>query len=390
MPLYLAWREAQIREFSELASQNTILKNVIVTGLRWVGKTVFLEEMKGRILRDTKLRWAQNDMSETVSVSEENLAIRMITDLAVTVSDLMISVEAVPKIGFSVEQASAPKMRLSYNVLMHIYRTAPGLVTDKLKFLLEYVWEVMKSAERNSGIIFAYDEAQNLEDHSVDKQYPLSALLEVFQYLQKKGIPFLLVLTGLPTLFPKLVESRTYSERMFHVITLDHLNSRDSKEAIIRPLVDIDSQYKFTEVIQNWIVSMSWGYPYFLQFISKEAFDFYLTLGYEIDAASLEQILHKLDEDFFMGRWCNITDREKELMQLIASILESDNTEFTIQDITSTGGINMSSSHINQSLARLIKKWFVYKDRHGKYNFAVPLLWSFIKRNLQQEQEPTF
>ena len=33
----------------------------------------------------------------------------------------------------------------------------------------------------------------------------------------------MLVLTGLPTLFPKLVDARTYTERMFHTIFLDKL-----------------------------------------------------------------------------------------------------------------------------------------------------------------------
>lgn len=44
----------------------------------------------------------------------------------------------------------------------------------------------MKDNDKNTGIVFAYDEAQNLEDHSEDRQYPLSVLLEVFQSLQRK------------------------------------------------------------------------------------------------------------------------------------------------------------------------------------------------------------
>lgn len=44
---------------------------------------------------------------------------------------------------------------------------------------------------------------------------------------------------------------------MFHVIILDHLNLEDSKEAIIRPLVNIGSDYLFSESIQSEIVRMS-------------------------------------------------------------------------------------------------------------------------------------
>ena len=66
-------------------------------------------------------------------------------------------------------------------------------------------------------MVFAYDEAQSLSDHPDDKQYPLGMLLDVFQYLQRNGVPFMLVLTGLPTLQAKLVETKTYTERMFTV-----------------------------------------------------------------------------------------------------------------------------------------------------------------------------
>lgn len=58
------------------------------------------------------------------------------------------------------------------------------------------------------GVIFAYDEAQNLSDHAKRDQRPLSLLQDVFQSIQRKEIPFMLLLTGLPTLFPKLVICR--------------------------------------------------------------------------------------------------------------------------------------------------------------------------------------
>ena len=39
-------------------------------------------------------------------------------------------------------------------------------------------------------------------------------------------------------MFSKLVEARTFSERMFEVITLAKLNKHDSQEAITEPLKD--------------------------------------------------------------------------------------------------------------------------------------------------------
>jgi hypothetical protein len=39
-----------------------------------------------------------------------------------------------------------------------------------------------------------------------------------------------------------------------------------------------------------------------------------------------------------------------------------------------------SASHISQMLLKLSDSGLVYKNRHGKYSFAVPLLGQFIRR----------
>ncbi|HEY3788151.1 MAG TPA: hypothetical protein VGL71_04810 [Urbifossiella sp.] len=39
-----------------------------------------------------------------------------------------------------------------------------------------------------------------------------------------------------------------------------------------------------------------------------------------------------------------------------------------------------SASHVNQMLSKLSATGFVYKNRHGKYSFAIPLLSRFIRR----------
>ncbi len=105
---------------------------------------------------------------------------------------------------------------LNYQALKAIYDKTRGLVLDKLKGVLEFLWPKIE-ASAQKGIIFAYDEAQNLADHKAKEQYPLSLLLDLFQSLQRKGVRFMLALTGLPTLFPKLVEARTFAERMFQL-----------------------------------------------------------------------------------------------------------------------------------------------------------------------------
>ena len=238
------------------------------------------------------------------------------------------------------------------------------------------------------GIVFAYDEAQTMSDHTEKEQYPLSLLLDVFQSIQKKGIPFLLVLVGLPTLFSKLVDTRTFSERMFEIINLAKLGESDSREAITEPLKKKGCPINFPMRLVTLIVETSGGYPYFIQFICRELYDVFIQkidMGEEL-IVPITEIIRKLDKDFFAGRWGKATDRQRVLLSVIAH-LDSCDDEFTLQEIVTEAKKlenPFSSSHVNQLLARLTDAGLVYKNRHGRYSFAVPLLGASITRQMQQ------
>jgi hypothetical protein len=224
-----------------------------------------------------------------------------------------------------------------------------------------------------------------MTDHAEKEQYPLSLLLDVFQSIQKKNIPFMLILTGLPTLFPKLVEARTFSERMFRIVFLDKLSSSESRDAIIKPIDDAKCPIKFNEESIKLVIKESGGYPYFIQFICREIYDVFLqkVSDGKHPSVPMEEIIMKLDKDFFSGRWAKATDRQRELLAVIAS-LSNCQEEFTVQEVVAESKKHLSnpfsSSHANQMLASLTNAGLIYKNRHGKYSFAVPLMDRFILR----------
>ena len=386
MPPYLAGRESETQEFLRLLDQERILENMILTGLRGVGKTVLLDTFKPLAIEKGWL-WAGTDLSESATVTEDSMALRLLTDLAVVTSNILIKVEEQTKIGFNPE-VDQIKHTMTYRVLVSIFESTPGLVADKLKAVFETVWDVLCSHNRR-GLVFAYDEAQNLSDQAAKDQYPLSTLLDVFQSVQKKGIPFMLILTGLPTLFPKLVEARTFSERMFHVIFLDRLNKADSQDAILKPIEDADCPLKLSNNSAQTIIEISGGYPYFIQFICREVYDVFIQqhdTGRE-PSVPIDEIVRKLDTDFFAGRWSKATDRQRELLSVIARLPNAD-AEFTVQEVVALSKDvlekSFGSSHVNQMLASLSDAGLVYKNRHGRYSFAVPLLAGFILRQIEE------
>jgi len=377
-PPFLAGREQEIDDFKQHLSQDEIFKNVILTGLRGTGKTVLMDNRYKPAAQKEGWIWVGSDFSESSFLSEERLCIRLLTDLSVFTSSQKIPSER-GGFGFT---SKAESDYLTFDWLMEYFDYQPGLTVDKLKATLEIAW--IASQEKDiKGIVFAYDEAQLVTDHKDRHEYPLAILLECFQSLQKKGFKYLLLLTGLPTLFSRLVESRTYAERMFTVQELGRLSDQDSRKAIEVPVQD--STWKFTEYGVQKIIDVTDGYPYFIQFICRETFD-HLKVNPDDKDIPIQSITRKLDSDFFAGRWDQLTDRQRDFLYCVAHLPEPDG-EFAISDLVDKSNEieikKFSPGDVSQILPRLIEKGLIFKNRHGKYSFAVPLFSRFILRKLE-------
>jgi type II secretory pathway predicted ATPase ExeA len=374
-PPFLAGREPEIQAFRKFLRQDQVLSNVVLTGLRGTGKTVLMEDRYKPDAQNEGWVWVGSDFSESSFLSESNLCIRLFTDLAVFTSCLEVT-DADRALGFD----AAPRSRvLSFDHLVDRFQKQPGLTVDKLKATLELVWNAAK-ANGTKGILFAYDEAQVVQDRPDKEQYPLAILLETFQSLQRKGIRFMLLLTGLPALFPRLVESRTYAERMFVVQELGRLTPEAARQAIEKPLQN--AKWTLGDAAIEAIIKQSDGYPYFLQFICRETLDHAIVHPHD-QTLPMDAIIRKLDSDFFSGRWESVTDRQRELLCCIARLKHGDQ-EFTIGEVvdaSKTMAIRpFSPGDVSQMLPRLIEKGLLYKNRLGKYCFAVPLFGGFIRR----------
>ncbi len=389
-PPYLAGRKEERGEFLKLLSQDVILSNLILTGLRGVGKTVLLDTFKPLAVRDGWL-WVGTDLSESTTVDEKRLATRILTDVALATSSFVYDRREVRRPGYG-HQVDRFNATLNYPTIRAVYERTGGLVSDRLKAALKFVWAALRASARPPrGIVFAYDEAQHMADHAKRDEYPLSVMLDVFQSIQRQEVPFLLALAGLPTLFPKLVQARTYSERMFRVVLLNRLDPVDVREAITKPIQEDGCPITFTEESIRQIERHSGGYPYFIQFICHAAFDVFasqVTSGSANPSVPIREITAKLDTDFFAGRWSRLTDRQRDLLHVVARVDDGE-SEFSVQEIVELAGAlpvkEFSPSHASQILAALIDAGIVFRNRHGKYSFAIPLLGDFIRRRSDPE-----
>jgi hypothetical protein len=174
---------------------------------------------------------------------------------------------------------------------------------------------------------------------------------------------------------------------MFETIFLNRLDEKASRDAIEKPIKKQKSELGFSPESIDLIIKTSSGYPYFIQFICREVFDSFIQ---QVEAGNtkpnvpIEEIIKKLDIDFFSARWATLSDRQRDLLGVVAS-LENSTCEFTTKDVIALSKTMLekplSGSHITQMFEVLQGKGIIYKNRHGRYSFAVPLLNEFIKRS---------
>jgi hypothetical protein len=197
----------------------------------------------------------------------------------------------------------------------------------------------------------------------------------------------MLLLTGLPTLFPRLVESRTYAERMFKIQEIGRLDKKACKEAIEVPLHNNSIQFVSKSIAT--IIEVSGCYPYFVQFLCREAYDIFSGRKQKGPPPNIpvETLILKLDADFFAGRWGRVPDRQRELLYCIAC-LDNAGEEFTVNQIVDISRA-IKGAHdikpfkpadVGTMMPKLINAGLIFKNRHGKYVIAVPLFDGFIRR----------
>ena len=89
-PPCLAGREQEADEFNALLQQTSITQNVVLTGLRGVGKTVLMEDLYRPLAQREGWVWIGSDFSESTFVDEISLCTRLLTDVSVFTSNLEI------------------------------------------------------------------------------------------------------------------------------------------------------------------------------------------------------------------------------------------------------------------------------------------------------------
>jgi len=369
IPPYLAGREKETLWFeNSLESALSLPQNLVLSGIRGTGKTVLLRKFE-EICTKKKWLFVRREFNSKLNQEGEFLN-ALLTDIITKTKGVSLAKRLKkPVIGFKKDNTDNTEEDIIY-ILTQKYK---GPLGDKLEAILEDVYEPISKAEYN-GLVLLYDEFHFIEDGKIGNNFPLSLLLESFSHAQQKGLRYYLVLSGLPPLFPNMVKSKTYAERMFSVKNIGNLSREASQKAIRLPLKE--SKITFTDELINTIVKETQGYPYFLQF-----YPYYLIQNIPKKKIGLIEfnemyplILKELDGSFFSGRFNRASDGEQKILFEMAKLAP----EIRFSELREKTKID--KNYLNQIMISLIEKGLIFRIGRGKYNFTLPLFEKFLLR----------
>ena len=387
-PPYLADRGEQLRRFRRyIADFPANRRNVRVTGLRGVGKTVLLKEYR-RAARAKNWIVVRRDVTPRLN-QEADFALAITSDLDSVVTELSL-VAKLGKLVNAARQAVTALIDLGEGVTVKVGAGKAAkdvILEDRLRDALFKVGELAAKAE--VGVLFLYDEAHVLFDRPKAHQFPLSALLGAFVEVQDyddQDLPVMLVMCGLPPLVTNLQAARSHSERLFKVEELGNLRLEREGDgpgpaaAALTKAVE-SSEIRFPLEIAERVAADVSGYPYFIQWYGEALWDAADDAGLDLIDAALydaakQLIQNGLDTEFFEGRY----DEAKRAEQLTLRVAGSLGGEgFRVADVVEQF-TSLKPNAVQQSLNRLTQNNLIYRVRYGEYAYTAPLFGDFLRR----------
>ena len=347
-------------------------KSLMLTGLRGVGKTVLLNEVR---------RMAQEAGYRTVLVeAHEDKALGPL--IAAPLKTVFFELDRIAQAGDRVRRGLRVLRSFLGGLKVKLGELEIGLDVDPetgaadsgdIEIDLPNVFEALGEAakEKKSAVAILIDEIQYLS------QKELGAVIMAMHRMQQRQLPVVLLGAGLPVLPGLAGESKSYAERLFAFPDVGALSQLDSNKAISEPAMA--EGVKLSDAALAETYRLTKGYPYFIQEWGYQMWNLAQVSPIELDVvqSAAESVIRRLDQNFFRVRFDRLTPGEKNFLPAMA---ELGSGAIRSGDIANCLGVKVNS--IGPVRAKLIKKGMIYSPAYGDIAFTVPLFDEFMKRSI--------
>lgn len=369
-PMYLAGREDEISDVGQIfdaLSMQIPAQSIIYSGLRGVGKTVLINELrtiaedKGIFCRHIEIEEKQDFIAQIATCSQtflREVSIKervkhLIAKSIDSIKSLIISFDPNDNIvSLSMQERD-------------LYKSSS--LTQSLTDVFVNIGAVALAAE--TPLCFFIDEIQYMKAHE------LGSLIAALHRSNQMGYPLMIVGAGLPKIYKMLSEEKSYAERLFMYREIGSLSREQSIEAIVHPVERFNVTY--TDKALDKIIDITKGYPYFIQQFCQIIYN--NTDGNVIDendvTNSIDSFFEVLDSGFFKVRYERCSEMDKKF---IFAMVDCGELPCTISNVANN--MNKTVKSISPTRAQLINKGLIYAVRHSELDFTVPEFDGFIKR----------
>ena len=349
-------------------------QSVVLYGLRGVGKTVLLSQM--RLAAE-----AEGVITVNIEAPEDRSLPAM---LAPALRTALLKMDRLAAAGDGARRALRAlagfiKLKVRYADMEVAVDLDPELgLADSGDFEADLADVIRATGEaaRSAGtaVILFVDELQYVAEDQ------LAALITALHAANQARLPISLVGAGLPQLLGRMGRAKSYAERLFRFEPLGPLDS-DAVDAALRIPVE-DEGERITDAAINAIRLATEGYPYFLQEWGRQSWDAASHSpidGQDVEAASAAA-LAQLDASFFRVRFDRLTPKEKEYLRAMATLGPGPHRsgEIAVQlgkPVNSVGPVRNS----------LIQKGMIFSPDHGGTAFTVPMFDAYMRRVMPEQ-----
>ncbi len=345
-------------------------KSLMLTGLRGVGKTVLLNEVR---------RMAQEAGYRTVLVeAHEDKALGPL--IAAPLKTVFFELDRIALAGDRVKRGlrvlrsflggmkvKVGEFEIGLDIEPETGAADSGDIEIDFPNLLEALGEAAK--EKKTAVALLIDEIQYLS------QKELGAIIMGMHRMQQRQLPVVLLGAGLPVLPGLAGESKSYAERLFAFSDVGALSLADSNKAICEPAAA--EGVEISDLVLAETFRLTKGYPYFIQEWGYQIWNLAQSSPIELGIvqAAADSVIQRLDQNFFRVRFDRLTPSEKSFLRAMA---ELGSGAIRSGDIANYLGVKVNS--IGPVRAKLIKKGMIYSPAYGDIAFTVPLFDEFMKR----------
>ena len=341
-----------------------------MVGLRGVGKTVLLDQMRddaeGRGIHTLRIEAPENRSLPAMLAPELRVALLRLSRNEQAKDLAQRALRALA--GF----ARSLKVKYADIEVGLDFEPEPGLADNgDLEHDLQSLLESAGAAARQAGSALAIfvDELQYVEEDE------LAALITALHRTAQRRLPVILIGAGLPQLRGRKGRAKSYAERLFDFPEIGPLAPDAAKLAIAKPALELGVEV--TPQALDRIVSETQGYAYFVQEWGKhswDAADASPITQEDVQNASVSAIA-ALDESFFRVRFDRLTPVEKRYLRAMAELGPGPHRS---GDIAAALGREVTS--LGPTRSQLIAKGMIWSPHHGDTSFTVPLFDEFMRR----------